>query len=552
LIAAEFTPGSAADKRAARDDAAIKVALHFNNSDLPTFRRKAQHALNGQMTFHWPLEFPEVMVERGGFDAFVGNPPFMGGTVAKSVLGESYKKFIANVFGQCHGNSDIAAWFFRNAACLLRKTGAFGFLGSDSIGEGDTRETGLLVLIANGFTIYEARSSFDWPGTAAVKASITIARLGPYCGLRTLDEQQVDYISSRLDDLSVEEPPPILLHRGPDFILGTKVYGEGFVLSGDEFVCLQKDDPISATVVQPYQTGSDLNSTPDQSGTRWVINFGNMPIAEAIRFKLAFARVETLVKPERESSATGKARSEWWKYERPRPELYSRISGKKRVLAKAKTSSTFAFAWVDSARVFADGIFVSPDATPADFAIVSSSLYEQWATLFCSTLKGDMRFASSDLYDNFPFPTNKCVLRCVGEEYDGWRSSLTKARQEGITAIYNRVHNPEETSADIQKLRELHAEMDYSVAKAYGWVDIALGHGFHETKQGVRYTISEPARREVLARLLKLNHERYAEEVKQGLHEKKKGSAKKPTTKKTAAKPVKDTATLFDMQEEDE
>ena len=41
-------------------------------------------------------------------------------------------------------------------------------------------------------------------------------------------------------------------------------------------------------------------------------------------------------------------------------------------------------------------------------------------------------------------------------------------------------------------------------------------------------TLSETARREVLARLLKLNHERYAEEVRQGLPEKKKTTAKKP------------------------
>jgi hypothetical protein len=62
--------------------------------------------------------------------------------------------------------------------------------------------------------------------------------------------------------------------------------------------------------------------------------------------------------------------------------------------------------------------------------------------------------------------------------------------------------------------------MDEAVAKAYGWDDLDLGHGFHETKQGMRYTISEAARREVLGRLLKLNHERYAEEVAMGLHEK--------------------------------
>jgi hypothetical protein len=102
-----------------------------------------------------------------------------------------------------------------------------------------------------------------------------------------------------------------------------------------------------------------------------------------------------------------------------------------------------------------------------------------------------------------------------------------------LTKTYNRFHDPDETSADIQKLRQLHVEMDNAVAAAYGWTDLDLGHGFHETKQGVRYTISEPARREVLTRLLKLNHERYAEEVKIGLHEKKKPKAAKGR-KKTA------------------
>ena len=62
--------------------------------------------------------------------------------------------------------------------------------------------------------------------------------------------------------------------------------------------------------------------------------------------------------------------------------------------------------------------------------------------------------------------------------------------------------------------------MDEKVARGYGWDDLDLGHGFHETKQGVRYTMSEVTRREVLDRLLRLNHERYAEEVAQGLHEK--------------------------------
>ena len=69
------------------------------------------------------------------------------------------------------------------------------------------------------------------------------------------------------------------------------------------------------------------------------------------------------------------------------------------------------------------------------------------------------------------------------------------ARQEGLTATYNRFHNPDERAADIVRLRELHVEMDRAVAAAYGWDDLDLGHGFHETAQGVRFTIDEAARR---------------------------------------------------------
>ena len=114
--------------------------------------------------------------------------------------------------------------------------------------------------------------------------------------------------------------------------------------------------------------------------------------------------------------------------------------------------------------------------------------------------------------------SENCVALITYIAENSCRSTL-----KGLTKTYNRFHNPDESAADIQKLRDLHVEMDNAVAAAYGWTDLDLGHGFHETKQGIRFTISESARREVLARLLKLNHERYAEEVAQGLHEKRKG-----------------------------
>ena len=138
-------------------------------------------------------------------------------------------------------------------------------------------------------------------------------------------------------------------------------------------------------------------------------------------------------------------------------------------------------------------------------------------------------YTTSDTFDTFPFPLNLAALEDIGERYYAYRQGIMQSRQEGLTKTYNRFHNPEELAEDIERLRELHVEMDKAVADAYSWGDLDLEHGFHETKQGVRFTISEEARREVLDRLLLLNHERYAEEVAQGLHDKKnkKGKAKK-------------------------
>jgi hypothetical protein len=140
-------------------------------------------------------------------------------------------------------------------------------------------------------------------------------------------------------------------------------------------------------------------------------------------------------------------------------------------------------------------------------------------------MKTDIRYAPSDLFETFPFPSSilppfseDSRLAKVGTDYHDYRQEVMRNRSEGLTKTYNRFHDPDESATDIQKLRNLHVEMDQAVAAAYGWSDLDLSHGFHETKQGVRFTISEPARREVLQRLLKLNHQRYAEEVAAGLH----------------------------------
>ena len=52
----------------------------------------------------------------------------------------------------------------------------------------------------------------------------------------------------------------------------------GFVLEPDEAQRLIDKNPRNKDVLFPYLNGEDLNSRPDQSPSRWVINFFDWPL----------------------------------------------------------------------------------------------------------------------------------------------------------------------------------------------------------------------------------------------------------------------------------
>jgi hypothetical protein len=218
----------------------------------------------------------------------------------------------------------------------------------------------------------------------------------------------------------------------------------------------------------------------------------------------------------------------WWIYGDKRPLLYDRLRNLKWALAIAKQATKYVeFAVIEGKIVFSHAVAIIASDSFGMFAALTSSFHKAWVRSYCSYNLALLRYSPSDVFDTFSMPSSLSAVDCIGERYYRHRRQIMLARQEGLTKTYNRFHGPDETAEDILKLRELHVEMDNAVAAAYGWTDLDLGHGFHKTKQGLRFTISEPARREVLTRLLKLNHERYAEEVAKGLHGKaKKGGAK--------------------------
>ena len=175
------------------------------------------------------------------------------------------------------------------------------------------------------------------------------------------------------------------------------------------------------------------------------------------------------------------------------------------------------------------------------YGVVQCSLHEVWARKYSGSLETRLRYSPSDCFETFPFPDNLWVttrpaLAQAGALYHEHRRCVMRDLWLGLTEIYNLFHARELSLALIAKvskkpaqvvdagfegllkLRRLHVALDNAVCDAYGWTDLDLGHDFVEVEtlpenDRVRYTISSAARKEVLKRLLALNHQRAKEEV---------------------------------------
>ncbi len=136
-------------------------------------------------------------------------------------------------------------------------------------------------------------------------------------------------------------------------------------------------------------------------------------------------------------------------------------------------------------------------------------------------MRTDAVYTPTDVFEPFPFPLSledRSDLEAIGLEYDRARSALMKEKGIGLTTLYNRFHDPNDSDQELVKLRDIHSAIDSRVAAAYGWDDLRLDHDFYEVpdlpeSDRVRYAISEPARLEALRRLSQLNRERFNEET---------------------------------------
>ena len=505
--------------------------------------------------FHWFLEFPEVL-SNGGFDCILGNPPFLGDRRIKEAYGVQFLEWIRSVFTG-GATIDLVGYFFLRINEIIKQNGFQSLISTNTITQGKAREKGLEKIISDGSKINHAVKSMKWPGLAAVEVSLITLFKGEWLGNLVLDNEIVQNITPYLDNQeSLGNPFHLEQNNGKSY-QGSIILGMGFILEPEEAEKLLKNDK-NKEVLQPYLNGSDLNSSPTQSPSRFVINFNDFSYKEASEHEDVFKILVEKVKPERWKKS-GDEKYPFWYHWRPRNELYKKAKTKNKVLVACRVSKYVSLSFVEAGPILDVATSVVVRDKWFEFAGLQNSFHQEWAWKYASTMKFDIRYTNKDCIDTFPLPNESEKLNSIGKRFHEERYNLLGAICLGLTKMYNQFHNKDlveeveslsskefqnkysketwnlfnhlevkkagkisykEAVPLIFELRELHKEMDEAVLESYGWHQdterwgkaINLRHDFYEVdylpeNDRVRYIIHPEARKEVLKRLLLLNHE---------------------------------------------
>ena len=397
----------AADKAKAREKARADVESHISGTPprwdlLEVAAAGLRAGEHGVTPFHWQVEFPEVFArDNGGFDAIVGNPPFAGKNTIIAGSVKNYLPWLQTLHDAAHGNADLVAHFFRRAFGLLRQGGVFGLIATNTIGQGDTRASGLTRIIADGGAIARSTRRLKWPGEAAVVVSVVHIVKGEAAS-PVLDARPVRRISAYLVEGDLDTSPVALAANSGKAFVGSYVLGVGFTFddvaaakgeaeSLEAMRALIAKDPRNAERIFPFIGGEEVNTDPQHRYHRNVIDFFDRPLkrdsslrpwAEMDDSEITKCRIEGVVpadypdevaedwpdlieiiqrrvKPERDKQTRPALRIRWWQYAEKRPGLYRKITPLRSVFVNSsKAAPQYAIGLLPNGLVYSQNLNV--------------------------------------------------------------------------------------------------------------------------------------------------------------------------------------------------
>lgn len=469
---------------------------------------------------HWPLAFPDVFLRDGrqGFDVVVSNPPYMGAKYWKKRLGARFHRFFSELLTMNLGKPDIVAVFMWRFKYLVADGGTIGALATQSLSEVDSKAI-MINRVLDELTIFRAIPALRWPGAANVLVSIYWIIHGSWNGNRLLDTKIVAAISADLTPQSNIDPIRLKRSAFVSFDGVNNAKGQVFVVEAADPII-----DVGGSLFRPYVSGEDLSLADPRTPERYVLDLtgfsanGLTTLSSPIR-----AFINDVIRPARSAETLASLPglvNKWWMFWRTRELDFRRLRLRDTALALPAISKHLIALRVPAEWTFTNKVVLVEDSRPDSHVLLLSSTFEAWARRYGGTMGGGLVLKIGAVMETFPLPT-KVSEPLLAEE---WQSLVYGALEEhgpGLTDVLNAVYDPENSDGLINEIRECKRRLDLQVVRSYGWTDFVSAVGAGEQIAG-----------RILDRLLELNHQRYAEEVAAGLHDKKskKAPAKRART----------------------
>jgi hypothetical protein len=433
-------------------------------------------------------------------DVVVGNPPFLGGKLLRTNLGDETVDAMFEVFdGRVPAEADLCAYWHEKARAQIaaHRLKRAGLLATQGIRGGANRR--VLERIKQTGDVFFAYADEPW---VLAGANVHISFVGQDDGEdteRTLGGRPVAAINADLSSgLDLTQARPLHENLGISFMGDTK--GGPFEIDAGTarrlLAAPNPDGRNNAEVVRPWMNGLDITRRPRDM---WIIDFGiDLSETEAALHEAPFEYVREHVRPERQGSRSKVAR--WWQHERPRVDMRLGLAGLPRYLATPNLTKHRVFVWLDT-RVLPDHQIIAiardDDYT---FGVLHSRVHEDWARGMGTQLReveSGFRYTPTTCFETFPFP----------HPTDAQRDDIAEAARDLDRLRTGWLNPPGLSDADLAKrtltnlynarptwLAQVHERLDSAVLAAYGWP-------------------ADIDRDELLARLLALNLARAENQV---------------------------------------
>ena len=337
----------------------------------------------------------------------VSNPPFLGGKLLRTGLGDDYVNAMFEVWqGRVPAEADLCCYWFEKARAQIEagKCKRAGLLATQGIRGGANRE--VLKRIKVSGDIFFAESDRPW---VLDGANVHISMVGFDNGgdqQRLLDGTGVPQINANLTATAADITQARVLaeNAGVAFMGDTK--GGAFdIPEAAALEMLGQPNPHgkpNSDVLTPWVNGMDLTR---RSRGMWIVDFGmGLDEAEAAKYEGPFKYVSERVKPEREANQREIYRQCYWQHVRCRPEMRSALAGLPRFLATPRVAKHRLFIWMQAPTLPDSALIVFARVDDYFFGVLHSRVHEVWALRLGTRLETRPRYTPTTCFETFPFP----------------------------------------------------------------------------------------------------------------------------------------------------